>query len=57
MFSKPELPGKLAKQFSGVYSLVLNKYWIDELYNAAVVRPLNVFARIVLVVDGGSRLD
>jgi NADH-quinone oxidoreductase subunit L len=60
-FSKPELPGKLAKQFSGVYSLVLNKYWIDELYNAAVVRPLNVFARIVLwwtvdkgVIDGSA---
>ena len=53
--SKPELPGKLATQFSAVYSLVLNKYWIDELYNAVVVRPLNVFARIGLwwTVDKG----
>ena len=52
---KPELPGKLAKQFSGVYSLVLNKYWIDELYTAVVVRPLTVFARIGLwwTVDKG----
>ena len=52
---KPELPGKLAKQFSAVYTLVLNKYWIDELYNAVFVRPLNVFARIVLwwTVDKG----
>jgi NADH-quinone oxidoreductase subunit L len=43
-FSKPELPGKLATQFSAIYNLVLNKYWIDELYNAVIVRPLNVFA-------------
>jgi NADH-quinone oxidoreductase subunit L len=52
---KPELPGKLAQQFSAVYTLVLNKYWIDELYNAVVVRPLNVFARIGLwwTVDRG----
>ena len=52
---KPELPGKLAKQFSGVYSLVLNKYWIDELYNFIIVRPLNAFARIGLwwTVDRG----
>jgi NADH-quinone oxidoreductase subunit L len=53
--SKPELPAKLAKQFSGIYSLVLNKYWVDEIYNAVVVRPVNIFARIVLwwTVDRG----
>jgi NADH-quinone oxidoreductase subunit L len=52
---KPELPGKLAKQFSAIYALVLNKYWIDELYNAVFIRPLNVFARIALwwTVDKG----
>jgi NADH-quinone oxidoreductase subunit L len=52
---KPELPGKLAKQFSAFYNLLVNKYWIDELYNAVVVRPLNVFARIGLwwTVDRG----
>jgi NADH-quinone oxidoreductase subunit L len=54
-FSKPELPGKLATQFSAIYNLVLNKYWIDELYNAVIVRPLNVFARVGLwwTVDRG----
>jgi NADH-quinone oxidoreductase subunit L len=58
---KPELPGKLAKQFGAAYSLLVNKYWIDELYNAVVVRPLNVFARIGLwwtvdrgIVDGSA---
>jgi NADH-quinone oxidoreductase subunit L len=52
---KPELPAKLAKQFSLIYSLVLNKYWIDEIYTAIVVRPTNAFARVVLwwTVDRG----
>ena len=59
--SKPELPGKLAKQFSGIYGLLDHKYWVDEIYNALIVRPLNVFARIGLwwtvdrgLVDGAS---
>jgi NADH-quinone oxidoreductase subunit L len=58
---KPELPGKLAKQFSALYNLVLNKYWVDEIYSAVIVRPLNSFARVVLwwgvdviVVDGAA---
>ena len=52
---KPELPAKLSKQFSLIYSLVLNKYWIDEIYTAIVVRPINAFARVVLwwTVDRG----
>jgi NADH-quinone oxidoreductase subunit L len=45
---RPEMPAKLAKQFRGPYSLLVNKYWIDEIYNAVLVRPLNVFARIGL---------
>jgi NADH-quinone oxidoreductase subunit L len=58
---KPELPGKLARQFGAAYNLVLNKYWIDELYTAAFVRPLNGFARVGLwwtvdkgVIDGSA---
>jgi NADH-quinone oxidoreductase subunit L len=53
--SKPDLPGKLAKQFSAIYGLVENKYWIDEIYNALVVRPVTVFSRIILwwTVDRG----
>jgi NADH-quinone oxidoreductase subunit L len=36
-------PGKadsLAKSLRGVYTTLLNKYYVDELYAAAVVRPL-----------------
>jgi NADH-quinone oxidoreductase subunit L len=59
--ARPELPGRLAKQFSTVYGLVENKYWIDEIYGAIIVRPLHVFSRIVLwwtidrgLVDGAA---
>ena len=59
--SKPELPAKISKQFGAVYSLLLNKYWIDELYGAVIVRPLTVFARVGLwwtvdrfLVDGSA---
>jgi NADH-quinone oxidoreductase subunit L len=30
----------LAQRLSGVYRLLLNKYYIDELYNAAIVQPI-----------------
>ncbi len=52
---KPELPAKLAKQFSPIYSLLVNKYWVDEIYGALIVRPINAFARIGLwwTVDRG----
>ncbi len=36
---KPELPRALANKFRGVYLFLLNKWWIDELYDAIFVRP------------------
>ncbi|MBI3014002.1 MAG: NADH-quinone oxidoreductase subunit L [Candidatus Tectomicrobia bacterium] len=38
--SRPEIPGALARRFSFVYRLLLNKYWVDEIYAALVVNPL-----------------
>jgi NADH-quinone oxidoreductase subunit L len=55
----PELPAKIAASTNGLYKLVLNKYWIDELYSAAIIGPLVAFSRTVLwhdvdqkVIDG-----
>ena len=36
----PETPKRLAKSVHGLYLLLLNKYYVDELYAAAIVRPL-----------------
>jgi len=59
--AKPELPAKLAAQFRTLYSLLLNKYWVDQIYGAIVVTPLLLFSRYVLkvlidtgVVDGAG---
>ncbi|MGC1201507.1 MAG: NADH-quinone oxidoreductase subunit L [Candidatus Acidiferrales bacterium] len=35
-----EAPKRLAKSLHGVYTLVLNKYYVDEIYGALIVRPL-----------------
>jgi NADH-quinone oxidoreductase subunit L len=37
---RPELPEKLARSMHGLYTLLLNKYYVDEIYAAAIVRPL-----------------
>ncbi len=53
--ARPALPRQLATQFRGFYLLLLEKYRIDELYDAVLIRPLVRFSRYVLsgVVDGG----
>ncbi len=60
-YAKPELPGKLAKQFHGLYELVLHKYWVDEIYGAVIVAPVLFFSRFVLnllidrgIIDGSA---
>ncbi|HUX68772.1 MAG TPA: NADH-quinone oxidoreductase subunit L [Terriglobales bacterium] len=45
---RPELPDQLAASLGGLYQLIFNKYWIDELYGAAITRPLAAFSRVVL---------
>jgi NADH-quinone oxidoreductase subunit L len=47
-FVKPELPAKLAVQLRGLYALVANKYWVDEIYGALIVTPLLLISRYVL---------
>ncbi|MGH9745967.1 MAG: NADH-quinone oxidoreductase subunit L [Candidatus Acidiferrales bacterium] len=52
---RPDLPEKLAESMHGLYTLVLQKYLIDELYAAAIVRPLLWISTNVLwhAVDEG----
>jgi NADH-quinone oxidoreductase subunit L len=56
---QPKKPAELAKSVQPVYKTLLNKYYVDELYAAAVVRPLvwlseNVLWKVVDVeaIDG-----
>jgi NADH-quinone oxidoreductase subunit L len=39
-YKRPELPGKMAKAAGGLYTFVLDKYKVDELYGAVFIQPL-----------------
>jgi len=55
----PNAPKQLAQKLHGAYVLILNKYYVDEIYIAVIVRPLLWLSRRVLweffdatVIDG-----
>jgi NADH-quinone oxidoreductase subunit L len=45
---KPERPAQLAAEVPGVYKLLVNKYYVDEIYGAVIVKPLFAFSKYVL---------
>jgi len=52
---KPGLAEQLAQRAGGAYGLLVNKYWIDQIYNAVIVAPLLFLTRYLLwgAVDSG----
>jgi NADH-quinone oxidoreductase subunit L len=44
----PSIPATLAEKLSGLYRMLLNKYYVDEIYDATIVRPLVAFSDRVL---------
>jgi NADH-quinone oxidoreductase subunit L len=46
-YRRRDLPDKIAVALNGLYTAVLNKYYVDEAYNAAFVEPL---------IEGSTRL-
>ena len=63
----PDAPKRLAKSVHGLYLLLLNKYYVDEIYAALIVRPLLWISTRVLwhgvdeglidgVVNGSARV-
>jgi NADH-quinone oxidoreductase subunit L len=37
---EPQRPGQIAQRWWGLYRLLVNKYYIDEIYQALIIRPL-----------------
>ncbi len=37
-----QIPDRMATQYGGVYRLLLNKYYVDEVYDATIVQPIKV---------------
>jgi NADH-quinone oxidoreductase subunit L len=59
----PGLPQRMATQYAGLHRLLLNKYYVDEAYDAAVVQPIKAASTEglwrgldVKVVDGAVNL-
>ena len=54
-YKKPGAAASYAARFPALYRLVLNKFYIDEIYGAFIVTPLLMFARLILgtLIDGG----
>ena len=52
---KPEAADSVAASLSGVHTLLLNKYYVDEFYNAVIVQPIKQVSTGVLWrgVDAG----
>ena len=46
-----ELADRMAQRFAGLYRLVLNKYWVDEIYNAVFVDFGKWLCRLFWTVD------
>lgn len=52
-FSDPKIPARLRSYYPGLYSLLANKYWVDQIYEYTIARPGRWLANAFwLDVDG-----
>ncbi len=55
---KPELATAFQSKLTGVHKVLLNKYYVDELYGAVIIRPIVYFSLFlwkvfdVVIIDG-----
>ncbi|WP_461832913.1 NADH-quinone oxidoreductase subunit L [Desulfothermus sp.] len=54
---KPELPKRLGEKFAGLYRLLFNKYYVDEIYQIIVVKPLYNLSQILSYVVDQNIID
>jgi NADH-quinone oxidoreductase subunit L len=43
-----EIADSMARRFSGLYTLLLNKYYVDEFYDAVIVQPIKQASTLLL---------
>jgi NADH-quinone oxidoreductase subunit L len=62
-YKKPGTAAAIAAKYPALYRLVDNKFYVDEIYHAAIVTPLLMFTRLILgglvdtgLVNGSGRL-
>ncbi len=44
---KPQIPKQIAGAFPSFHRLLLNKYYVDEIYEAVILRPVHVVSRVL----------
>ena len=54
---KPDIPGKIADKFQGVYRFLLNKWYFDELYDKIFVKPSFALGRALWKGGDGALID
>ena len=59
---RPELPEQIRARFAGVYRLLVNKYYVDEIYGALFLRPVLKLVALsgrfdLRVIDGAVNLS
>jgi NADH-quinone oxidoreductase subunit L len=45
---RTDLPVSMARNYSGLYRLLLNKYYVDDIYDAVIVQPIKLVSTGVL---------
>jgi NADH-quinone oxidoreductase subunit L len=53
----PQMPKDLAKQHSGLYQFLLNKWYFDEIYDFLFVRPAQALGRLLWKKGDGAIID
>jgi NADH-quinone oxidoreductase subunit L len=54
---KPGIPGAVAHHIGALYQLVFHKYYFDEIYHAAFVRPAGILGRFFWKEGDGTVID
>jgi NADH-quinone oxidoreductase subunit L len=50
---RPEMPDRVRDRMSSAYTLLLNKYWVDEIYEKAFVQSSKTAGRALDAIDTG----
>ena len=45
---KKRAAGEMAERFAGLHGVLLNKYYVDEIYDAGIVQPIQIVSQEVL---------
>jgi len=54
---RPDMPGKVAETVPGLYRFLLNKWYFDEIYEYAFVRPAKALGRLLWKRGDGAVID